>query len=74
MNSYNNKVKDFNEQEIIFDLQLTSTNILRDIYKKFEHYKNCWITIKEWRINHKKWMYSQWLELKGSELDTEISK
>jgi len=62
---------DFNEQENLFGISTTVYSI-KEIFKKFELFKDMWLTTKHWKNNSENWMKCSWFELNGVQMDREV--
>jgi hypothetical protein len=40
--------------------------------KNFDFFKGLWMTYKNWKINHVKWLNCAWNELDGTEVEDEV--
>jgi len=56
---------------MLFGLLMVNYNI-KEIIKRFDIYKNMWITTRDWNNNYEKWMNCKWENLSGEEVEKEV--
>jgi len=56
----------------LFGNVATNYNI-KQIVKNFDFFKGLWITYKNWKLNHVRWLSCPWEELDGNEVEEEVN-